>query len=67
MKVSGRAPSATPRRVISASPRAISAARALSPERAARNHAAGNRKHVLHRPGEFHAAKVVGRVGAERI
>ncbi len=63
--VSGRAPIATARRVISAKPRVISAARAEAPRPGAVDHAAGDGDDVLQRAAELGADHVVGQVEAQ--
>ena len=63
--VSARAPLARPKRVISAKPREISAARAFWPSRAALDHAAGDGEHVLDRAADLGAGDVVGQIGPE--
>ena len=61
----GSAPSAEPRRVISARPRVISAARALSPKPRPSEMPGGDRDHVLGGAAQLHAAHVGRGVDAE--
>ena len=64
--VAGCAPSATPSRVISASPRVMSAARELKPEPDAFDDSGRDRHDVLERAAELDADDVVVRVDAKR-
>ena len=65
-KVSGSPPSATPSRVISASPRVMSAARRVVAEPEAGRGTHRDRDHVLHRAGDLAPHHVGVRVHAER-
>ena len=65
MKVSASAPRATPRRVISASPRVTSAARALRPRAHAVGDAGGDREHVLDRAADLDADRIGRGVDAQ--
>ena len=51
--------------MISAKPRAISAARALWPSLRPIDDAAGDGEHVLHRAADFRADEIVGEIGPE--
>ena len=63
--VRGSPPIATPRRVISASPRVITIALVLSPTPEALGHAGGDRDDVLERAAQLAAGHVGVRVDAE--
>ena len=63
--VRGFAPIATPRRVISARPRVVIAAFALSPEPERVDRAGDDRDDVLQRPGELDAKEVAVAVEAQ--
>ena len=63
--VSGRAPPGLPSRDISARPRVISAAFALSPSSSPSTHARGERDHVLRGGAELDADDVRVQVDAE--
>ena len=65
MKVSRWAPSATPRRVISTSPRVMRATRVLAPNLSPSEKPGRDREHVLHGAADFDADDVGRGVGAK--